>query len=194
MVFDPQPPPRLTETLTGKLLVASPALTDPNFHRSVVLMCAHGADGSFGIVLNRPLPMLAVDRVRAWGRDVAWPVNLFAGGPVQSNVTFAVGLSAEPRSDPWWTSIVDRIGLVSLNADPGEVLPALVQFRIFAGYSGWRAGQIEAEIRSESWFVVDSFPSDALTDEPERLWHNVLRRQPGQLKMFAFVPEDMAVN
>ena len=193
-MFDPQPPPRLTEALTGKLLVASPALADPNFHRAVVLMCAHGADGSFGIVLNRPLPTLAVDRVRAWGRDVAWPANLFAGGPVQTNITFAVGLSAEPRSDSWWTGIIDHLGLISLNADPGDVLPSLVQFRIFAGDAGWRAGQIEAEIRSESGFVVDALPTDALTDEPERLWHNVLRRQRGQLKMFAFVPEDVAVN
>jgi len=194
MVFDPQPPPRLTETLTGKLLVASPALGDPNFYRAVVLMCTHGTDGSFGVVLNRPLPTLAVDRVRAWGRDVAWPANLFAGGPVQPDVTFAVGLAATVRSEAWWTSIVQGLGLVSLNADPYEVLPSLVQFRIFAGYAGWRAGQLEAEIYGESWFVVDAHPADALTDEPERLWHNVLRRQPGQLKMFAFVPEDIAVN
>lgn len=194
MVFDPQPPPRLTETLAGKLLVASPALPDPNFHRAVVLMCAHGADGSFGVLLNRPLPGLAVDRVRSWGRDVAWPANLFAGGPVQPNVTFAVGLSAGPRDDPWWTKINEHLGLIALSADPAEVLPSLVQFRIFAGYAGWRAGQLEAEVRSESWFVVDAQPADALTDEPEHLWHNVLRRQRGPLKMFAFVPEDVAVN
>jgi putative transcriptional regulator len=194
MVFDPQPPPRLTETLTGKLLVASPALADPNFHRAVILMCAHGTGGSFGVVLNRPLPTLAVDRVRAWGRDVARPGNLFAGGPVQPNVAFAVGLASGPRDDPWWTSIAEHLGLVSLTADPSEVLPSLVQFRIFAGYAGWRAGQLETEVRGESWFVVDAQPADALTDEPEQLWHNVLRRQPGQLKMFAFVPEDISVN
>lgn len=194
MVFDPQPAPRLTETLTGKLLVASPALADPNFHRAIVLMCAHGREGSFGVVLNRPLPTLAVDRARAWGRDVAWPANLFAGGPVQPEVTFAVGLAAAARSDPWWTSIAGNLGLIALNSDPDDVLPSLVQFRIFAGYAGWRAGQLEAEIHGESWFVVDAQANDALTDEPERLWHNVLRRQPGQLKMFAFVPEDVAVN
>ena len=66
--------------------------------------------------------------------------------------------------------------------------------RVFAGYSGWGGGQLEAEITAGAWFVVDAEPTDALTDDPEELWREVLRRQGGRLAMFATCPADPSQN
>ncbi|HQW52234.1 MAG TPA: YqgE/AlgH family protein, partial [Tepidiformaceae bacterium] len=66
--------------------------------------------------------------------------------------------------------------------------------RVFAGYAGWTAGQLEGEIAEEAWFVVDPLEEEIWTSEPDRLWRDVLRRQPGKLAMFAFAPADPTVN
>ncbi|MBM3139388.1 MAG: YqgE/AlgH family protein [Chloroflexi bacterium] len=184
----------MTTTLAGKLLVASPALLDPNFHRTVVLLCAHDEQGAFGVVLNRPLPARVGDHLPGWTRAVAWPDQVFGGGPVEPTVAIAVGLSEEPCEEPWWTPVAGGLGLVALGEDPAAVLPTVSRLRVFSGYAGWGGGQLESELLGESWFVVDARPEDAFTDNPERLWHNVLRRQPGSLAMFAFVPPDQSRN
>jgi putative transcriptional regulator len=184
----------MSESLAGRLLVASPDLLDPNFRRTVVFMCSHDERGAFGIVLNRPLPALVIDHLPQWGPRVAWPGNLFGGGPVEPGVALALGLTAEPRHDPWWTGITEHIGLVGLGEDASEPLATLERVRGFGGYAGWGGGQLETEIAGESWVVVDARPDDPFTPEPERLWYQVLRRQRGPLAMYAFVPRDDAVN
>jgi putative transcriptional regulator len=119
---------------------------------------------------------------------------LFGGGPVDPGVALALGLSDAARDEPWWNAVTDHIGLVSLGDDDGDALGALERVRVFGGYAGWGEGQVEAEIVGESWFVVDALPGDLFTPAPERLWHEVLRRQPGALAMYAYVPLDLSVN
>jgi putative transcriptional regulator len=65
---------------------------------------------------------------------------------------------------------------------------------VFAGYSGWGAGQLEREIEEEAWFVVDADPADPFSDNPETLWRDILKRQRGRLAMFAYAPKDPQVN
>ena len=72
----------------------------------------------------------------------------------------------------------DRVGL------------SLVDVRVFAGYAGWSGGQLEDEIEQGAWWVLDAQPVDAMTDDPDRLWRAVLRRQPPPLRRFADYPED----
>ena len=85
-------------------------------------------------------------------------------------------------------------GLVDLDADPIDVLADLVGVRVFSGYAGWGAGQLEAEIDEGSWYVVEALPTDVLDPDPERLWRTVLRRQPGELAYVATFPDDPAMN
>ena len=84
---------------------------------------------------------------------------------------------------------------MDLNINPDDLpIDDLDGFRLFAGYAGWSAQQLEGEVEEEAWFVVDAQPGDAFDPDPEHLWRNVLRRQPGKLAMFAYFPKTLNTN
>ena len=185
----------MNEILTGKLLVASPALQDPNFARSVVYLCAHSSDGAFGLIVNRPIDDSPIgDHMPQWMEHVNRPAVFFRGGPVEPAAAFGLALSRGEPPPGGWLGVVEGVGLFDLALDSREVAGGLECLRLFSGYSGWAAGQLEAEVGQEAWFVVDSQPGDLFTLEPSNLWRDVLRRQPGKLAMFAFFPEDPSAN
>ena len=187
-------------SLAGRLLVATPALLDPNFHRTVILMCVHGDEGALGIVLNRPSESDVLDHLPEWRHLAASPAVVFSGGPVEPTTALALGRAAtsvegEAEAEAGgWTAVTDHLGLIDLGRPPGELGVEAEQVRIFSGYAGWGVGQLEAEIEEEGWFIVDAAPDDPFTREPERLWREVLRRQPGRLAIFADFPTDPRVN
>lgn len=183
----------MDRALAGKLLVASPTLTDPNFARAVVLMIAHDTEGAFGVILNRPIEAPLAEHVPSWAPFATPPAVIFQGGPVQ--VSSALGLaSADVRSHtPGWTQVIEGVGLFDLESAPGTTEPPS-QLRVFGGYAGWGAGQLDGEIEAGAWFIVDAEPDDAFTREPGTLWRRVLRRQDGQLAMFAYFPESPGQN
>ncbi len=181
--------------LTGQLLVATPSLRDPTFHRAVVLLLDHGPDGALGVVLNRPLEVDVSAVLPPWQPWTTAPGVLFQGGPVA--LDSALGLVGVPGDGPEPTGvrrINGSIGLVDLDTDPQEVVSGLSGLRVFAGYAGWGGGQLEREIEEGSWYVVDSEARDAFVDEPELLWRSVLRRQSGDLAFVATFPEDPDLN
>lgn len=181
-------------SLTGHLLVATPALTDPNFERSVVLLLDHDDDGTTGVVVNRPTTVHVGDILPSWSRLASTPGVIFQGGPVA--LDSALGLAVVPGTgDPLgWRRVFGGLGWVDLDAPP-EVLAAEVgPLRIFAGYSGWGPGQLEQELVHGAWYVVDSEPGDAFSDTPDRLWRAVLRRQRSSLALVATYPDDPSMN
>jgi putative transcriptional regulator len=182
-------------THTGKLLVASPALTDPNFDRTVVYLCSHTAEGALGVVLNRPIEEFsAAEHLPTWAPYLATPPVLFRGGPVEPSTALALARALDVPEGPGWTLVTGTTGLFDLRQEPAEAGPRLAALRIFAGYSGWAAGQLEGEIEAEGWFVVEPWRSDLFTATPETLWRDVLRRQPGELAIYADFPRDRNVN
>ncbi len=177
--------------LQGKLLVASPALLDPNFFRSVVFVCDHDEQGTLGVILNRPTDMAVVDHLAGWQHLLGRPEVIFEGGPVERAA--GVGLGVGRAAGPGWTQITGSVGLVDLTADPTS-LDTVTQVRVFSGYAGWAPGQAEAEIEEGAWFVLESDTDDVFTADPADLWHRVLRRQSGRLAMFALFPDDPTLN
>ncbi|MBW1598545.1 YqgE/AlgH family protein [Streptomyces sp. JJ38] len=181
-------------SLTGRLLVATPALTDPNFERAVVLLLDHDADGSLGVVLNRPTPVDVGDILEPWAELAGAPGVVFQGGPVSLDAALGVALIPGGEGPLGWRRVHGAIGLVDLDAPP-EVLAAELGFlRIFAGYAGWGAGQLEQELEEGAWYVVDSEPGDVSSPDPEGLWRAVLRRQRGALALVATYPDDPSLN
>lgn len=184
------------DALAGRLLVASPLLTDSTFHRAVVLMCAHSPQGAFGLVLNRPLPMAVAEPLPAWAATVSAPPAIFLGGPVQRERALALarlapGGAAEPVEG--WEPVLDGVGLLTLDSEPAAT-GNFEAVRIFSGHAGWAGGQLEGELIGEAWWVVEAHPSDAFDPDPEGLWKRVLRRQTGRLALFANYPSDVALN
>ncbi len=114
------------------------------------------------------------------------------GGPVAPGA--ALCLARFRAGNEGELTLVDRLGTMDLNGDPDDVVPKVEQLRVFAGYAGWGPGQLEAEILSGSWLVVDAAADDALSPDPKRLWHTVLRRQKGRLALLANFPADPAAN
>lgn len=133
-------------SLTGRLLVATPALADPNFDRAVVLLLDHDEEGSLGVVLNRPTPVGVGDILEPWARLAGEPGVVFQGGPV--SLDSALGLAVIPGDEGplGWRRVHGAIGLVDLEAPPELLAAALGSLRIFAGYAGWGPGQLEDEL------------------------------------------------
>ncbi len=185
----------MTDSLAGKLLVASLSLTDPNFFRTVVLVCKHDEEGALGLVLNRPLELEPVEfHLPEWGSLAAGPGVVFHGGPVETTAALVLGRYTQPLAPGLPNAVTGRSALLDLSLPLEELAPQLEAVRLFAGYSGWSGGQLEGELEQEAWFVVDPLEDDLYSNEPQLLWRTVLRRQPGKLAMFAWAPEDPNVN
>lgn len=189
-------------SLTGRLLVATPALADPNFDRAVVLLLDHDEEGTLGVVLNRPTPVGVGDVLESWATLAGAPPVVFQGGPVSLDSALALAVvPGEARSrdrdagDPLgWRRVHGAIGLVDLEAPPELLASELGSLRIFAGYAGWGPGQLEDELVEGAWYVVESEPGDVSAPDPEQLWRSVLRRQRSELAMVATYPDDPSLN
>ncbi|MBK5287112.1 MAG: YqgE/AlgH family protein [Acidimicrobiia bacterium] len=171
----------------GRLLVSAPDLTDPNFRRSVVLMLAHDPDGALGLVLNRPTDISVNDTMPAWQAVSSPPAVLFMGGPVDPESVVALGVAHGGASID---AIVGGFEPVDLDADPN----AVHSVRMFVGYSGWGAGQLDAELAAGGWLVLDAVSDDLTSSAPDGLWRAVLRRQRGSMAWLATAPEDPSLN
>ncbi len=181
----------MTDSLAGKLLVASPALLDPNFERTVVLLVEHGPEGALGVVLNRPSTADYIDPIRGWEPFAEDPAVLFIGGPVQPDAVFGLARSRTPSTPVAIDSFLGPLGVLDLDADDTTGIAGV---RLFVGYSGWAPDQLEMEIAEGAWFVVDAEPGDAFTAEPDGLWRQVLGRQGGGLGMLRTFPDDPSMN
>ncbi|MGI8574169.1 MAG: YqgE/AlgH family protein [Egibacteraceae bacterium] len=158
------------QRLQGRLLVATPRLTDPNFRRTVIYMIDHRAEGAAGVVVNRPSEMAVSEVVPAWEEAAVPPRRVFFGGPVAPGGLVALAPDVAPLSDGMSIGVVD-LGRPS-SSSAGRI-------RVFAGHAGWGSGQLESELEGGSWFVVDAMLDDVVDEQPDRLWERVLRRQGG---------------
>ncbi|HVA59717.1 MAG TPA: YqgE/AlgH family protein [Mycobacteriales bacterium] len=177
----------MDELLTGRLLVAAPVHRDGVFDRSVVFVLHHDDEGALGIVLNRPSEVDLLAVLPRWYATASSPSVLFSGGPVSPGQVLGL---ARFQTDPETGSTA--VGTVDLETDPE---PGRVDaVRVFSGYAGWSAGQLETEIASGGWYVVAADVDDPFTADPVDLWRRVLRRQTGQLALVASYPDDPAMN
>lgn len=181
----------MDESLRGRLLVASPALLDPNFARTVVLVTEHGEEGAMGVVLNRPSET-AVDEVAPELAGVAGAEPVFIGGPVQPQALVVLAEFADPDAAAW--IVAADVGFVSAEADRDDLERAVRRGRVYAGYSGWGAGQLEGEVAEEAWIIEPPMPTELFPDDPASLWSGVLARKGGQFALIARMPEDPSLN
>lgn len=186
--------------LAGKLLVANPRLADPNFDRSVVLVLAHTDDGALGVILNRPSDTELLDPLPRWSVLADFPSLVFEGGPVSHDSVICLARVPAPamfesRVGPdGWRHVTGDVGTLDLDLDPDLIGGVVGSLRVFAGYAGWASGQLEEEVLAGGWWVLDAEPGDPFCDSPGELWHDVLRRQPGDLRMVATYPPELERN
>jgi putative transcriptional regulator len=177
------------KNLTGSLLVAHPSMMDPNFRRSVLFISAHDPeDGALGVIINRPLDKQVVDLVSEPPPEGLADVPVFLGGPVGKNhLMFA----AFEWQDGQGLKINHNVDLKEATSradnDPASI-------RAFVGYTGWGAGQLEAEMKQKAWLLQK--PSRAAL-KPERLrnlWFEIMRGLGPWYKLLAAAPDDPSLN
>ena len=186
-----------SEVTPGTLLVAAPGLLDPHFRRTVVYMIEHRRRGSLGVVLNRPSEVTVRDVLPSWAPLSSQPSAVFVGGPVESETALclaAVRTGQDPNAVDGLIRVRGPVALVDLDADPAVIAPRLRGLRVFAGYSGWDAGQLADEIERGDWIVVPAIPDDVLARHDAGLWGHVLRRQGMPLSLLATYPLDVRSN
>ncbi|MFI5041651.1 MAG: YqgE/AlgH family protein [Acidimicrobiales bacterium] len=182
------------DPVAGSVLVASPVLQDPNFDRTVVLVLAYGDDGALGLVLNRPSETELGEPLPQWGDQAAEPPVVFVGGPVARTSAICLARCPESAAGDGWQPLFGPLGTLDLGLDPEDVPVPIDRLRVFAGYAGWGAGQLDSEIAAGAWFVVAADAEDALSSDPAGLWRRILARQTGALAALANFPLDLAVN
>src|SRR3954469_20546853 len=178
--------------LEGHLLVASPAMSDPNFARTVVAIANHDEDGALGIILNRPSETEVVEAVPELDGVVDGDEVVYVGGPVQPASIVVLAEFEDPAEAAYL--VVDAVGLVSDRTGLERLDVATARRRVYAGYTGWGPGQLEAELEREDWIVEPARPEDVFAQDPGRLWGSVLQRKGGQFRLLARMPVDPSVN
>ena len=179
------------EPLTGKLLLSNASLFDPNFRRTVVLIGHHDDEGAVGVVLNRPLGVPVDAAVPPLSDLVDMGDELFEGGPVQPDGAVVVAEFADPSR-----ATVVAFGAVGFLPEEMDLddRADILRARIFAGYSGWGPGQLEAELAEDAWLCTQATEADVFTAEPDHLWEHVVRRLGPGYAMLRTMPLDPSAN
>ena len=176
------------DSLRGQLLIASPGLVDPNFHRSVVLVTHHDEEGAMGLVLNRPSATAVADAVPELEDLVEGDQWVYVGGPVEPGAALLLAELEDPEQA---TAVVfDDIGFPPEEPEPGSTR----RLRVFAGYAGWTAGQLEAELDESAWIVTPAEREDVFSEDADELWAAALRRKGGRYAILATMPPDPSLN
>jgi putative transcriptional regulator len=173
------------DSVRGKLLVASPGLTD-FFRRTVVLVLEHTEDGAVGLVLNRPSETPVDDAVPDLPVLVDPDEVVHLGGPVGPESVIVLGRFDDPHEAA--SIVLDDLGVV----DPALDNPAVRAVRVYAGHAGWGPGQLDGELEEDAWIVEPAQPEDPF-DEGD-LWSDVLDRKGGGYTLLARMPEDPSLN
>jgi putative transcriptional regulator len=180
------------ESARGQLLIAGPALADPNFWRTVVLIVEHSEEGAFGLVLNRPSETSLGEAVPELDELVDPDEPLFIGGPVQPSSVVVLGHFED--ADDAALMAFDDVGVLGTGSSPQELSAGLRAGRAFVGHAGWGAGQLEAELERGDWILETARLEDAFSSSPRELWSRVLTRKGGSYALVARMPPDPSLN
>ena len=179
------------DSLRGHLLIAGPALIDPNFWRTVVLVGEHSEEGALGVVLNRTSDTPVNEAVPELAILADGMGDVHVGGPVQPSAIVVLADFAEPADAD--ALVVESVGFLPAEVDPDSLGP-LRRARVYVGYAGWGPGQLDDELDEGSWIVEPALADDVFTAEPDALWSTVLRRKGGPFRVLAAMPPDPSQN
>lgn len=173
-------------------MIAGATLPDPNFARTVVLICEHSEEGALGLVLNRPGDLIVGEAATELGPLAGEDSVIDVGGPVQSDALLVLAEFDDP--DVAGMHVIDSVGIMGDSATVDELIDVTGRVRVFAGYAGWAAGQLDAELERDDWFVAPAGVNDIFDTDADELWQRVLARKGGHYALVARMPVDPSVN
>ena len=178
----------------GTLLIASPDIANEMLSRSVVLLCEHSSGGSFGLILNKPLPFDLQDELSVLDNIKNKNVLFTAGGPIQPSQMLL--LHSDPNIEDQTVKICESVFLggdlqflqEAINQEEGPNL------HLVFGYLGWGPGQLEKEFLSGLWYLHPCRKELVFTKESEKLWAKALKEMGGKYVSLSTIPTDLSVN
>jgi putative transcriptional regulator len=179
------------DSLRGRLLISSGGLFDPNFRHTVVLVGEHNADGALGVVLNRALDVTVDEALPSLGGLVPPGALIHGGGPVQPESPVLLAELAHPELAD--ILVFGSVGFLTGDVS-SDIQPSILRARVFAGYSGWAPGQLEAELAADTWIIEPAHEDDVFTDKPDLLWSRILQRKGPEYARLARMPYDPSMN
>lgn len=184
-----------SELKKGSFLIASPELDPSIYSRSVILLCEHNANGSFGLIVNKPLHVqIPEDIVNP--NELSNPnIAVRAGGPIQPNQMMLLH-SCKDLGEQTTLNVCDSVylggDLEFLQESIGKELgPSIL---ICFGYAGWGAGMLEREYLSGAWILGQANQDYVFQTPPDKLWQKVLRDMGGKYATLSMIPEDLDLN
>ncbi len=181
------------EPAKGRLLISEPFLLDNFFKRTVILLCEHNEEGSFGFVLNKYVELNLQDLVEGFP---AFSSRISVGGPVQGNNVFYLHTHGDAIEGS--TEVLDGVyvggnfELLKLLIESGQINESEVRF--FIGYSGWEADQLHGEMEDNSWIVANTNREEIMNTSDEELWKSILKNMGKKYEMLTNFPEDPTLN
>jgi putative transcriptional regulator len=180
------------DSVRGQLLVAGPALLDPNFWRTVVLIVEHNEEGALGLVLNRPSETSVGEAVPQLGELLDPAQDLFIGGPVQPSTVLVLAEFEDPADAA--LIAFDDVGVLGTGPAEEQHTAGIHAGRAFLGHAGWGPGQLDGELERGDWILEPAKLEDAFSTEARRLWSEVLTRKGGSYALVARMPADPSMN
>lgn len=178
----------------GQVLLAEPFMLDPNFKRSVILICEHdGEDGTVGFVLNKPIQMKVNELLTDFPE---FDAEVYFGGPVATNTIHYVhnvgailDESVEVQRGVYWGGDFEKLKFLisSKLIEPKNI-------RFFVGYSGWSPGQLEEELEYRSWVPAAMHANYVFKTRPRKLWNQVMHHKGDRFSIIAQISEETSLN
>lgn len=183
----------MNDVKTGKLLLANPHLDDPNFIRSVIFLCEHNDEGSFGFVLNKKTSFLLHELIPEMRIQ---NIAVYEGGPVELNTLHFIHQCPEKIEGGkevlegvyWGGNFETLVNLINSN----DIDPKKIKF--FLGYSGWDEGQLETEMEENTWILSHADKRNLFATPYESLWRDVLKSLGGEYELLINAPIDPRLN
>jgi putative transcriptional regulator len=180
--------------LKGKLLLDGGDLLGSFFHRTVVLICEHNAEGAFGLVLNRSAGSKIGEVIVADLPELLKQSPLFLGGPVQPAALSFLHTDHFISDANVFPNLTVGHSLDDL-VEVGESFSAQKKVKMFAGYAGWSPGQLENEMKRKSWLTFPASLELVFETPPDQLWQKILKSKGGwKNKLLSQMPDDLSLN
>jgi putative transcriptional regulator len=176
----------------GKILISTPDISGDIFSRSVVLVIEHNESGAFGLILNKKNGQMS----SKFKNFFDFKIEVYDGGPVENDKVFFIvkgkkvtEVYSEISADFYLTEDIENIISSVLS---GEL--NIDDVKIFSGYSGWSAGQLDKEVLNKMWTVVDVYNLDYTLPNDQTLWKSIMQNLGGEYLLWANSPEDISLN
>lgn len=178
----------------GTFLIATPDVEGGIFFRSVLLLCEHSPNGSFGIIINKKLDLELPEEILNVDQLINPRVGICAGGPVQTNQMMLLHSSSNIPEQT-----IEICEGIYLGGDLQFLQEAIMDhngpnLRLCFGYTGWQAGQLEREFLDGGWFIHPASAKHVFETPPEKLWQILLRELGGKYATLSMIPDDLTLN